>query len=105
MPELNSKIALERIQETELRAKNMVEEAKREALELLQQARLAKEGLLKTAQEKARLESQKLRVRGEEEALEGAAQVKAQAEAEVQALKQTAEANLDQALKLMKSKL
>ena len=105
MPELNSKVALEKIQETELRAKSMEEEAKREALELLGQARLAKEGLLKTAQEKARLDAEKLKAKNEEEAGGEAAEIRAKAQAEALALKQAAEANLDVALRWVKAKL
>ncbi len=105
MPELNSKVALEKIQETELRAKDMAEEAKREALELLGQAKLAKEGLLKTAQEKARLDAQKLKAESEEEALGEAVEIRARAQAEALALKQAAEANLDAAVRWIKAKL
>lgn len=105
MPELNSKVALEKIQETELRAKKMAEEAKREALELLGQARLAKEGLLKTAQEKARIDAGKLKAKSEEGALGEAIDMRARAQAEALALKQAAEANLDVALRWIKDKL
>jgi len=105
VPELNSNVALEKIQETELRAKNMAQEAKREVLELLGQAKLAKEGLLKTAQEKARLDAGKLKAKSEEEALGETAEIRARAQAEALALKQATEANLDIALRWIKAKL
>ena len=102
---MDSKIALDKVKEAEQKAQQIIEEAQAKARDILRDAELAKESMVKAAQEKARLAAQKLRIEIEEEAKKEAALIQNKNEEDVRALKEKARANFDKALKFIKAKI
>ena len=102
---MDSKTALDKIRQAEKEAQDIIEQAKNQARKILQEAKSEKENIIRDAQAKARLDSQKLKVKLQEETLAEIALIKNQTNLDIQALKEKAQRNMDQAAGFLKGKI
>lgn len=102
---MDSKVALDKIKETEVKAQRIIEEARKQAIDILNQANLAKESIIKTVQEKAKLAARELKLQIEQETREELSSIQAKSQDEINAIKHKTSANLDKALEFIKEKI
>jgi len=94
---MDVKLALDNVKEAELKAQEIVAQAKKEARNILHEASLNREAILRRAQEQAGIDSQKLKAKIESETQQELEVIRIQAEKETNALKENAAANIDRA--------
>lgn len=99
---VDSKIALDKIKETEKKAEEIIEQAKGEAAHILRQATEERERILKTRQDQARLDAQKLKAHKIEETAEEIVLIEQRTQDEIKAIKEKAQGNLDRAVDFLK---
>ncbi len=102
---MDSKGALDKIKEAELKAKEMIELARQEARKILQLAQLEREDILRGAQEKAALKSSELKEEIQRDTQNAIAVLKGQAQAQIAKINETAKGNIEAALDFLKTKL
>jgi len=102
---MDSKIALDKIKETEVQAQRIIEEAKKQAGDILQEAQLAQESIIKTMQEKARLAAKELKLQIEQETQKEISGIQAKNQDDTRLIKEKASVNLDKALEFIKDKI
>jgi vacuolar-type H+-ATPase subunit H len=102
---MDAKIALDQVKEAELKAQEIVNHAKQEAQNILHAASIEKERILKTAQEKAKKESQNLKLEIEEAASREAGGIKNQSASDMAALKEKVRNNFEKASRFLREKI
>jgi len=102
---MDSKVALDKIKETELKAEDIIEQAKRESQGILHNARLEKERILAQAKADAERDAEGVRVKIRQLAATDAANIEGQSKEAVRALKEKAQPNIDKALDFLREKL
>jgi len=102
---MDSKIALDKIKEAEAQAQRIIEEAKKQALDILRNVNLAKESIIKTAQEKARLVVHDLKIKIEQETQKEISTIQNQNQEDIRQVEEKAKANLDKALQFLKDRI
>lgn len=102
---MDSKIALDKIKETEHKAQEIIEEAKKEAKKILREADLEKERIIKESKTQAKLDAQKLKDRARRDVQKEISLIESQTEEKGKSIKEKAKGNFDRALDFIKSKL
>ena len=95
----------DKIKEAEDQAQRIIEEAKKQALDILRDVNLAKESIIKTAQEKARLAAHDLKIKIEQETQKEISAIQNQNQEDIRQVKEKAKANLDKALQFLKDRI
>ncbi len=102
---MDSKAALDKIKEAESNAQQIIERVKLDAHNILREAKLEKERVIKAAIEKAKIDSRKLRIKIQEEGSGEINEIKKQSGVEIETLKEQAKNNLDKAVEFIKHKI
>ncbi len=102
---MDSKEALERIKDAELKAQETIEAAKKEAHRILSEAGHEKERIIKLAQEKAGADIQKLKDNIKGLAEQESSLIRKQSQEEIEASKAKAASRVDRAAQFLKERL
>jgi vacuolar-type H+-ATPase subunit H len=102
---MDSKMALDKIKEAEAEAQRIIEGTKKQALDILADANLAKESIIKASQERARLAAKELKLQIEQETQKEILAIQNQNQSDISAVKEKAKVNLDKASQFLKDKI
>lgn len=102
---INSKVALDRIKEAELKAHETTEAAAKEAHAMLLEARNERERLIRAGLEKARADAKALMAKNEKEGTDEAAVIKKEFEEKIRIVREKARPRLDEAVGFIGKKM
>jgi len=102
---MDSKTALEKIKEAEIKAQDSLEQAKRKSRQILQEASTEKARILKQAQDQANHDAQNLQIKIEKETVEEIAAIDNQTSEAIKILRKGAQVNLNKAADFIKTKI
>ena len=102
---MDSKTALDNIKAAELKAKELIEQAKKEAQDILGGVSLKQAQIIKQAQGQALLDAEKLREKIYQEAQEEIGLIQEHGQEEIKALREKAQRNIDRAVEFIKNKM
>ncbi|MFH0738465.1 MAG: hypothetical protein V2A59_01215 [Candidatus Omnitrophota bacterium] len=102
---MDSKSALDKIKEAELKAEELVEAAKKESLKIIQLAGLEREKIIQAAKARAREKSEELRKALDQETTKESSSIKQKFQAEQERIEKAAGVNIDAAVDFLKNHL
>lgn len=102
---MDAKLALDNIKEAEAKANTLIEQARKEAQDILQAAGLKKAQIIKEAEGQALSDAQQLKDKLGDEAAQEIALIVRAGEEEVRLLREKAQRNLERAVEFIKEKI